>query len=373
MHNISHFPNDITRYYLHYLNDQNVSNVRLVSTYFKEVIDKSTLFAPDARWLKEKLGNLINLQLQVIVSGEREIELKDKLKKKIKFFHYFGIESKEEKEVKKTLKKEVKKSRDDYFTLKLKLRLESKDFNKEYPTLKAHYKARIAFEMIKSIIGGEKKYEELPSFDVERVNNPFDIKKRVAIAKGIDILERKFVILGFSKDCRLVLLQQSKGSCVWSLLQKDGSNFNLIDNGMKITNKFTEITEFVKHQLEKRKEAFEKIMSLFGGWQQYEALPIMDLKKIEGSSKCTKIEPRMMSAPIMRGVDAVGRNFFTILVEAQCKVMYCRTIIEEPTHSISWITWNRSGSVAFVIDYCVVVENIFSKLAFLILKTKQKL
>lgn len=55
-----------------------------------------------------------------------------------------------------------------------------------------------------------------------------------------------------------------------------------------------------------RAETFDTIMSLFGGRHDYEALPILHTETLRDISRYS------LNAPIMRGIDAEGRNFITI-------------------------------------------------------------
>jgi len=87
--------------------------------------------------------------------------------------------------------------------------------------------------------------------------------------------------------------------------------------------------------LENKKE----IMSLFGGEEGYNELPeFTDTAEILGITKyIDQINPSQMKAPIMRGTDLFGRDFFTVRAkDSRTNEVHCQTFFRRETYLPSW-------------------------------------
>ncbi|MBA2367957.1 MAG: F-box protein [Candidatus Protochlamydia sp.] len=93
-----------------------------------------------------------------------------------------------------------------------------------------------------------------------------------------------------------------------------------------------------QNELKRKKQAvFDTMKSLFGGQEEYETLPILDIGDREGFTGLIDfIKPEEMSAPIMRGRDKLGRNFFTIRFKDEGEKLKCQTFFERFAKQDAW-------------------------------------
>ena len=83
----------------------------------------------------------------------------------------------------------------------------------------------------------------------------------------------------------------------------------------------------------------EKIRSLFGGREAFEALPVIDIGRRQGFTDLIDfIKPEEMSAPIMRGTDKRGRNFFTISYKDKNENYNCKLFLKNMLGVIPGLT-----------------------------------
>lgn len=117
----------------------------------------------------------------------------------------------------------------------------------------------------------------------------------------------------------------------------------------------------------KRKEAFQKMMSIFGGKEGYEALPVIRHGEyiyypLDGVHT---IPASAMTAPIMRGENCYKRNFFSIRYRADNKI-YSQTFFEGQYNKDSWTDSTYKCPLIncndYIIDKGKVNEEIFSQL-----------
>lgn len=367
---ISTIPKDVTLYYLDYLNDRNINNVRSVSTHFKQIVDDSYLYKYNGRELKLMFSECISIKMQMHekISNEKEINKKNNKK----FIHNFGLISKKEKgDIIKT-RLEFKNNTDDYNKLKLK----HIELTNEFSSLKTYYDERIALDKIMNLFGGRKKYEKLPLLDkaetmkVETLN----CTPTAPIMRGIDITGKHFIIIQDSQYSLRKFFQYNP-RCSW--YTELNFQYLYVIKKLEVTGKFKELAELIQLHYHKRQEAFEKIMGLFGGKEGYEALPILEV--LVGESSVDEIDLNKISAPIMRGKDDLGRNFFAILVMGHDHGNYYKTFFEKPWHPSSWVTYGQcvcgiaDTGWAYIIEEGIVNEKNFKELADMISNTKEKL
>ncbi len=135
--------------------------------------------------------------------------------------------------------------------------------------------------------------------------------------------------------------------------------------------KFQEYLVLKKVHQNKRKMqvAFEKMMSIFGGKKEYEALPVLDVGERCGSTGYIDyIRLDEMTAPMMRGTDRFGRRFFIIRYRVRngCIDRDCQTFFERFSNQDSWA--QSSGLYpliefqGYIIDEGLVNEDAFSRL-----------
>lgn len=115
-------------------------------------------------------------------------------------------------------------------------------------------------------------------------------------------------------------------------------------------------------------KADSKIKSLFGGVKGFEALPILTFNPLRQTGDYIDfITPQEMSAPIMRGVDKHGREFFTIRANGN-EGVYCQTFFRRYMHQGSWTQGGHSiiSIGCYIIDAGKVNVETFEQLKKLI-------
>lgn len=126
---------------------------------------------------------------------------------------------------------------------------------------------------------------------------------------------------------------------------KDG-----IEDSALLELKKMEESSFKKYQdlkkaakLRKDKLAqFEKVASLFGGINGFESLPVIQGVVFQPKDYIDYILPAHMTAPIMRGVDDLGRIFFTIRFrDIKTNEMHCQTFFERHIKAAIWSAGTR--------------------------------
>lgn len=130
------------------------------------------------------------------------------------------------------------------------------------------------------------------------------------------------------------------------LIEKEIKNFDLMElekqhgelNKAYLGQRTKVRQEYAQEELKRiKQEAFDQMMSLFGGRVGYEALPVLDIGDRQGFTGLIDfIKPEEMSAPIMRGKDKQGRNFFTIRFKDEKGKYNCQTFFERFTKVNSW-------------------------------------
>lgn len=82
----------------------------------------------------------------------------------------------------------------------------------------------------------------------------------------------------------------------------------------------------------------DKIMNLFGGRDEFEKLPILDIADREGETGYIDfITPKEMTAPIMRGQDKDGREFFSLRFKyKRSETLHCQTFFRRYCNAGSW-------------------------------------
>jgi hypothetical protein len=112
------------------------------------------------------------------------------------------------------------------------------------------------------------------------------------------------------------------------------------------------------------------IFSLFGGQASFEALPNLDISAIDQRRDYIDyIEPDQMTAPIMRGVDAFGRVFFTLRARHRhWDDVKCQTFFRRFNDGSSWSDggYHIIDSSGHFIDGVKVKEEVYQKLKELI-------
>jgi hypothetical protein len=94
------------------------------------------------------------------------------------------------------------------------------------------------------------------------------------------------------------------------------SLFQCVSEEVDVQNKISEKINFWQTCLQSKPDRF-KLIDAFGGIANYKSLPKLDLGNNVGRTGYIDfIKPDEMNAPIMRGVDALGRHFVTIRFEA---------------------------------------------------------
>ncbi len=119
--------------------------------------------------------------------------------------------------------------------------------------------------------------------------------------------------------------------------------------------------------------ADDKIKDLFGGRKNFERLPILDIgNRGGGIGEIDFIKGEEMSAPIMRGVDCQGREFFSIRAclnlfkkrpdfDVRCQTFYRRFI--------DVALWTDAGCRIFPSSYSLILDrNIHDKKSYDLLK-----
>ncbi|MBA3602432.1 MAG: hypothetical protein H0W50_02045 [Parachlamydiaceae bacterium] len=104
----------------------------------------------------------------------------------------------------------------------------------------------------------------------------------------------------------------------------------------------------------------DKIKNLFGGRRNFEKLPILDIGNRTGSTGYIDfIKDKEMSAPIMRGKDCHGREFFSIRARSNVviKLEYlnsgCQTFFKRYTDMASW----TDGGFRFIQPPTYLIKN----------------
>lgn len=138
---------------------------------------------------------------------------------------------------------------------------------------------------------------------------------------------------------------------------------NLYSKGMEQFNIF--------EKLQESKQADDKIMDLFGGRENFEKLPILDVDKIKGNEGYDYIDfitPNDMTAPIMRGKDRYGREFFSIRAQDIGGNTAVQTIFKRYSEGN---IWTSGGSQiirinSFLIDFLKIEKKPYQELKTLI-------
>lgn len=89
----------------------------------------------------------------------------------------------------------------------------------------------------------------------------------------------------------------------------------------------------------KLSNVFEPIAQIFGGVEEWEKLPVLDIGKQMGQTGYIDfITTEMLSAPIMRGVDFANRKFFVIAAAVNDSEFKCHTFFQRyPDYQNIWV------------------------------------
>ncbi len=133
---------------------------------------------------------------------------------------------------------------------------------------------------------------------------------------------------------------------------------SLIDNHNVVKSIFPSIHEEVARQnkmqadintsklnLKRTKCAYRICADLFGNIRRFERLPVLEIEDNVGSTGYLDfIKPKHMTDSLMKGVDTLGRRFFTIKVnDPDSKRQTCQTFFERYSNSDD-LTWVSAGN-----------------------------
>ncbi|MBA3239063.1 MAG: hypothetical protein H0T62_12045 [Parachlamydiaceae bacterium] len=119
----------------------------------------------------------------------------------------------------------------------------------------------------------------------------------------------------------------------------------LVAERSELTNQIYSGEALLKILIKKEATSEKFIYPLFGGKSQYEALPVLLLAETRmKGGYIDYVKPQDMSAPIMRGTDRFGRNFFTIRFgDKDGQNLKCQTFFERFSGMDSWTDGTCSG------------------------------
>lgn len=185
--------------------------------------------------------------------------------------------------------------------------------------------------------------------------------------------ENKMVVIQDSK--RKILRLDKKAIDNWLTM-----HFLIKTTGIcKNSDDYKELINLVVIQQKRKKltpkeldaSAYEAIVSLFGGEQEFKKLPILNIGKRKGLTNYIDfIEPNEMTAPIMRGTDSSNREFFVIRAKNQKSGEFgCQAFFQRgERHHGTWATGIKSGLHGMIERFDVQAGFITYEKSFEVLK-----
>ena len=113
--------------------------------------------------------------------------------------------------------------------------------------------------------------------------------------------------------------------------------------------------------------SLQKMMSLFGGKERFEALPVLDLgDRVGRTGYIDFLTYSDMGAPIMRGRDCYGRIFFAIrfMTNQEPREQACDTFFERLTNSTEWASGYKKIRFVNIDRYLIDEEGVVNEDAF---------
>lgn len=155
-----------------------------------------------------------------------------------------------------------------------------------------------------------------------------------SIANEVSIqnkLNQEFAVLS-EQEANLVTTSKTLG--------KEVDNLKILFNSSKDTYDILEITY---QGLQRAKKADDKMMALFGGREEFERLPVLDIgDKMGKTDYIDFIKPSDMTDPIMRGKDKYGREFFSIRAKINGEQQQVQTFFQR---HLKEGTWSDGGDI----------------------------
>lgn len=248
-------------------------------------------------------------------------------------------------------------------------------------------KCRLVCKMWMALINNENSWNDKEEFEIRRARAAYFLNKRnlEAIEAEKGSLAKPFFVPSRQKETWMgyfvFKINYSTGA-LSNVRNVIGRSFPSVQNELNRQNdlerqnrelvekdaQLTSESKRLKEESEKlwitsnaakaKKIGNDNMMRLFGGRASFEKLPVLDIGERMGDTGYIDfINPGEMKAPIMRGRDMNGREFFTLRVQqtlANGRVWeMCQTFFQRYTHLANW----SDGGTRFIFPVSHIIDD----------------